>query len=176
MLGPISTRHACTLSEPFHSFLLLFKNFIFFRERVKIRKDQEEDLERSFLEDRKKAQATVCEGVCPTERCCDDRDTFENKIRNDRKRQVMPEPEAGTTIILWFNGHKMSRKSKKNATFQEVYDWAGAMPVMPLFSTLQKRSKVVLHSHCIEGEEVLDIFERVSTFFCRMLVYLMTEN
>ena len=25
-------------------------------------------------------QATVCEGVRPTERCCDDRDTFENKV------------------------------------------------------------------------------------------------
>ncbi|XP_074628916.1 uncharacterized protein LOC141886600 isoform X5 [Acropora palmata] len=121
MLGPISTRHACTLCEPFHSFPLLFKNFIFFRGRVTIRKEQEEDLERSLLEDRKKAQATVCEGVRPTERCCDDRDTFENK---------------------------------------EVYDWAGAMSVMPLFFTLQRRSKVVLHSHCIEGEEVLDIFER----------------
>ncbi|XP_074628928.1 uncharacterized protein LOC141886605 isoform X4 [Acropora palmata] len=36
------------------------------------------------------------------------------------------------------------------------------MSVMPLFFTLQRRSKVVLHSHCIEGEEVLDIFERVS--------------
>ncbi|XP_074608181.1 uncharacterized protein LOC141860882 isoform X4 [Acropora palmata] len=91
------------------------------KERVTIRKEQEEDLERSLLEDRKKAQATVCEGVRPTERCCDDRDTFENK---------------------------------------EVYDWAGAMSVMPLFFTLQRRSKVVLHSHCIEGEEVLDIFER----------------
>ncbi|XP_074628924.1 uncharacterized protein LOC141886605 isoform X1 [Acropora palmata] len=34
------------------------------------------------------------------------------------------------------------------------------MSVMPLFFTLQRRSKVVLHSHCIEGEEVLDIFER----------------
>ncbi|XP_074628914.1 uncharacterized protein LOC141886600 isoform X3 [Acropora palmata] len=163
MLGPISTRHACTLCEPFHSFPLLFKNFIFFRGRVTIRKEQEEDLERSLLEDRKKAQATVCEGVRPTERCCDDRDTFENKIRNDRRKRVMPEPKAGTTIIvLRFNDHKISRKFKKNATFQEVYDWAGAMSVMPLFFTLQRRSKVVLHSHCIEGEEVLDIFERVS--------------
>ena len=59
---------------------------------------------------------------------------------------------------------------------QEVYDWAGAMSVMPLFFTLQRRSKVVLHSHCIEGEEVLDIFERVSTFLCCMLVYLKTEK
>ncbi|KAK2547451.1 hypothetical protein P5673_032533 [Acropora cervicornis] len=89
------------------------------RERVTIRKEQEEDLERSLLEDRKKAQATVCEGVRPTERCCDDRDTFENKIRNDRRKRVMPEPKAGTTIIvLRFNDHKISRKFKKNATFQ----------------------------------------------------------
>ncbi|XP_074610031.1 uncharacterized protein LOC141864195 [Acropora palmata] len=130
------------------------------KERVTIRKEREEDLERSLLEDRKKAQATVCEGVRPTERCCDDRDTFENKIRNDRRKRVTPEPKAGTTIVLRFNDHKISRKFKKNATFQEVYDWAGAMSVMPLFFTLQRRSKVVLHSHCIEGEEVLDIFER----------------
>ena len=59
---------------------------------------------------------------------------------------------------------------------QEVHDWAGAMSVMPLFFTLQRRSKVVLHSHCIEGEEVLDIFEWVSTFLCCMLVYLKTEK
>lgn len=37
----------------FHSFPLLFKNLIFFRERVTIRKEQEEDLEKSLLEDRK---------------------------------------------------------------------------------------------------------------------------
>ncbi|XP_044184776.1 uncharacterized protein LOC114948467 [Acropora millepora] len=146
------------------------------KERVTIRKEQEEDLERSLLEDRKKAQATACEGVRPTERCCDDRDTFENKIRHDRRMRVTPEPKAGTTIVLWFNDHKMSRKFKKNATFHEVYDWAGAMSVIPLFFTLQRRSKVVLHSHCIEGEEVLDIFERVSTFFCCMLVYLKIEK
>ena len=49
MLGPISTRHACTLSEP-----LLFKNVIFFKERVSQNtKRAGEDLERSFLEDRK---------------------------------------------------------------------------------------------------------------------------
>ncbi|XP_068674406.1 cilia- and flagella-associated protein 251-like [Montipora foliosa] len=131
------------------------------QERVKIRKEQEEDLEKSLLEDRKKAQATaVCEGVHPTERCCDDRDAFENKIRNDRRKRVTPEPEEGTTIVLRLNDQKISRKFQKNATFQEVYDWAGAMSVMPLFFTLQRRSEVVLHSHCIEGEEVLDIYER----------------
>ena len=48
---------------------------------------------------------------------------------------------------------------------QEVYDCAGAMSLVPLYFTLQRTIEVVLHNHYIEGGEVLDIYERVSTMY-----------
>ena len=45
--------------------------------------------------------------------------------------------------------------------WQEVYDWAGAMTDMPLHFTIQRRSQVVKHEVSLEGQEVLDIYERV---------------
>ncbi|XP_067056770.1 uncharacterized protein [Acropora muricata] len=96
---------------------------------------------------------------------CDDHDATVHKIREEREKRVPPEPEEGTTIIIRFNDQKLSRKFAKNAMFQEVYDWAGAMSTMPPYFTLQRRSEVVLHEHHIKGQEVLDVYDRVSSFF-----------
>jgi len=43
------------------------------------------------------------------------------------------------------------------------------MSTMPPHFTLQRRSEVVLHEHHIKGQEVLDVYERVSSFFCCVL-------
>ena len=42
-----------------------------------------------------------------------------------------------------------------------MYDWAGAMADMPLHFTIQRRSQVVKHEDPLEGQEVLDIYERI---------------
>ena len=45
-----------------------------------------------------------------------------------------------------------------------MYDWAGAMTDTPLHFTIQRRSQVVKHEDPSEGQEVLDIYERVRSY------------
>ncbi|XP_068699455.1 uncharacterized protein [Montipora foliosa] len=145
----------------------------------KERKEQEEEL--SALQKKHKREKQECkESEKPkvtasekdeTVKCypCDDHDATVHKIREDREKRVSPEPEEGTTIILRFKDQKLSRKFAKNAMFQEVYDWAGAMSTMPLHFTIQRRSEVVLHEHHIKRQEVLDIYEREENEVKRLL-------
>lgn len=49
--------------------------------------------------------------------------------------------------------------------WQEVYDWAGSIEDLPLHFTLQRRQEVILHEHPITEQEVLDIYERVSSTY-----------
>lgn len=145
----------------------------------KEKKEQEEELcalqkkdtrEKQECRESEKPQVTASEKEETLQwNPCDDHDATVHKIREEREKRVPPEPEEGTTIIIRFNDQKLSRKFTKNAMFQEVYDWAGAMSTMPPHFTLQRRSEVVLHEHHIKGQEVLDVYERVSSFFCCVL-------
>ena len=44
---------------------------------------------------------------------------------------------------------------------QEVYDWIGSLVEVPLHFTLQRGREVVRHSDHLQGDEVLDLLERV---------------
>ncbi|KAK2560844.1 hypothetical protein P5673_016655 [Acropora cervicornis] len=145
----------------------------------KEKKEQEEELcalqkkdtrEKQECRESEKPQVTASEKEETLQwNPCDDHDATVHKIREEREKRVPPEPEEGTTIIIRFNDQKLSRKFTKNAMFQEVYDWAGAMSTMPPHFTLQRRSEVVLHEHHIKGQEVLDVYEREENEVKRLL-------
>ena len=45
-----------------------------------------------------------------------------------------------------------------------MYKCAGAMTDMPLHFTIRRRSQVVKHEDPLEGQEVLDLYERVRSY------------
>lgn len=45
---------------------------------------------------------------------------------------------------------------------QEVYDWVGATEYFPPYFTLHRGSALVSHEETIQGDETLDVTERVS--------------
>ena len=46
---------------------------------------------------------------------------------------------------------------------QEVYDWAGSLDGLPLHFIIQRGQQVVHHSEQLQGHEILDVGEGVST-------------
>lgn len=86
------------------------------------------------------------------------------QTRAQRRGRVTAPPTngGGTTIGVHINnGKKFSRAFEKNAFFQEVYDWIGSLVEVPLHFTLQRGREVVRHSDHLQGDEVLDLLERV---------------
>ncbi|XP_073247221.1 uncharacterized protein [Porites lutea] len=86
----------------------------------------------------------------------------EEEIRRERARRV-PEPvdpNLGLKVVIRVNNNPiMTRYFRKEALFQEVYDWVGQERKLPLFFILQKNGKTMKHEDRVEIHSVLDVKE-----------------
>ncbi|KAJ7392444.1 hypothetical protein OS493_012108 [Desmophyllum pertusum] len=89
------------------------------------------------------------------------------KIRESRKKRISKEPgnDDYFKIIIQHPGSSgrpaVGRRFKKDALYQEVYDWAGSEESLPLHFVLKRNGmEVVRHSDPIQGHGVLDLCER----------------
>lgn len=80
-----------------------------------------------------------------------------------RKARLSDEPEDGVTIRIRTAKGTLSRRFKRGAHFQEVYDWAGTTESLPHCFTLHRGKHLVSHSETVSRDETLNLTEREET-------------
>ncbi|XP_067040375.1 uncharacterized protein [Acropora muricata] len=119
----------------------------------KFRADREE-------QDHNFRQAQLEDQTCESDSRKSERQDNEKKARETR---LSDEPEDGITIRIRGSTGTLSRKFKRGAHFQEVYDWAGTIESLPHYFTLHRGNEIVSHPEKLKQDETLNLTEREET-------------
>ncbi|XP_048583292.1 uncharacterized protein LOC5521085 isoform X2 [Nematostella vectensis] len=88
----------------------------------------------------------------------------EENIRRQRKIRVCAPHEGPDLVNIAVGGSGgtlIRNKFRKGSCFQVVYDWAGSMPIMPLYFSLHRAGgEIIRHTDRLQGHETLNSAQR----------------
>ncbi|EDO48827.1 predicted protein [Nematostella vectensis] len=88
----------------------------------------------------------------------------QENIRRQRKIRVCAPHEGPDLVNIAVGGSGgtlIRNKFRKGSCFQVVYDWAGSMPIMPLYFSLHRAGgEIIRHTDRLQGHETLNSAQR----------------